>query len=163
MSIPSDLTYDLSPSRRPGISDVGGAAYLDDATYPPDPDTMPSADALNQWQRQIVALAKVAPVARLSVAWDGSSYLLTQVQGCGANVVAGAFTLTRIAAGHCRIEWATDLLPASAGAPAAALNKASAITSSAAIAASLTLPTQLDVYIVENGVATDLPFVVEIH
>lgn len=68
MSIPTFLTYNGDASSatnpaRPSVGDLGGAAFVDDSSYVPDPNTQLTASAENQNEMAVAALAQVTPVA----------------------------------------------------------------------------------------------------
>jgi hypothetical protein len=71
ITAPETLTWDIAAvdggPRRPSLEDLGGATLEDDALYPPDPATMPYAKQLNQWAKQLEAVAAIVPFVAFSV------------------------------------------------------------------------------------------------
>lgn len=104
MGVPSYLTYDgnLSASInpfRPGIDSVGGASFLDDSQYPPDPTTMMTAAVENQNEMLIVAMAKVTPCAVIIVQVSGGIPSISSVRAAGSLLSSSDFTVTDLGTG----------------------------------------------------------------
>lgn len=112
MATPLDLTFDLVPPRRPGISDVGGAQKEDDLNYPPDPVRMLTGADENQGEKLTVAYGKVVANAKVTVHFSGSTPSVAQASGCGSAVVPSLFTVTDNGAGDTTISWPAGTFPA---------------------------------------------------
>jgi hypothetical protein len=130
------LTWDIASgdggARRPTLNDVGGATLIDDDKYPPDPASMPYADQLNEIQRQIAALAKVAPAALISVHIASGTPTIVAATGPGSAVVPGLFTVTDLGTGHTQISWPAGSLPPPSGIlPLATCNQSAGVQISA--------------------------------
>lgn len=97
--------------RRPGVSDVGGAALVDDQAAPPDPETMPHATQLNQWMNLLVGYGLVAPAVIVSVSFSGGTPSKDVVVGIGFNVSASDVTLTDNGAGDTSVTLAAGKFP----------------------------------------------------
>jgi len=115
MTAPSYFTFDgYSPDAivpyRPGIDDLGGAAWEDDQAYPPDPATMPYAAALNQQQTLLRALARVIPAVVLSVTVSGATATVYGLASMSDAIVPADFTLTVVST-TVQIRWAAGTLP----------------------------------------------------
>ena len=89
----SVLTYDQSTWHRPGIDELGGGSQ-ENVTLPRDPRTVPHADIFNQFVRQIVADATVAPSARIQVEFAASVPSVTAVVALNTSLVPADFTIT---------------------------------------------------------------------
>lgn len=63
----SEYTFDLTPPRRPSLADLGGAAKRDDAKFPPDPTSMPTAQNWNFFARELEAIGKFLPFLVVTV------------------------------------------------------------------------------------------------
>lgn len=77
MSVPSFPTVDGSVSSavnpyRPGFSDVGGASFVDDTEFAPDPNTQLTAAVENQNESLMVAAWRVLPVGVFYVKNSGT-------------------------------------------------------------------------------------------
>ena len=122
MTAPIYFTIDGDPPnsiapRRPGIQDVGGAAFVDDQAYPPDPTTFPSAKDENQKEWLIVGLAAVAPVAVLTIDLTSGNPVLASLATMSQVVVPATFTLTDNGNGDTTISWPAGTFPPSYGRP----------------------------------------------
>ncbi len=84
---------------RPGIDTVGGAAFVDDSQYPPDPNTQLTALVENQNEMLIVALGKVTPAALLTVSVSGGLASIVSVRAASSILIAGDFTVTYVGTG----------------------------------------------------------------
>lgn len=85
----SSYTFDLTPPRRPSLADLGGAAKQDDAAYPPNPLTMPTAENWNAFAQSLEAWGKVVPFLVVTVDMLSGTPTLSTVQS-----VRSTFTLT---------------------------------------------------------------------
>lgn len=104
MGVPLYLTYDGSISAsvnpfRPGLDSVGGASFVDDSQYPPDPTTQLTAAAENQNEMLIVALSKVTPCAIISVTFSSGTPSIASLRAAGSVLAAGDFTVTDLGNG----------------------------------------------------------------
>jgi len=114
---PSYLTFDGSPDAtvppyRPGVLDFDGDTLEDDLDRPPTPGQHPTAGGWNQFIKQIVALARVAPSARLSVTFPSGAPVVVLVGGLNGGLVSGHFTPTDNANGDTTITVTSGKLPA---------------------------------------------------
>lgn len=89
---------------RPGINDVGGAAFVDDSVYVPDPTTMLSASVENQNERQLVALAKVVPSAIIFVKVSGGVPSVFAVRAASSILSIGDISVTDNGAGDTTLQ-----------------------------------------------------------
>lgn len=109
------LVYDGDPSNgiapyRPSANDLGGCQKLDDANFPADPVTMPSAWEYNEMGLLLVALAKVTGAALIYVSNSGTP-TISGLRAAGSIITAspvvtvgsvstcGDFTVTHNGAG----------------------------------------------------------------
>jgi hypothetical protein len=115
------LTDKLSPPRRPGIDDVGGGAKINDAEFPPDVQTMPTAEEDNQKSKQVVGIRAVLPVAILDVDFTAGTPSIIRAAVLNDAVVIGDFTLTDNGVGDTTIDWTAQTFPARVVDPVAML------------------------------------------
>lgn len=136
MSTPLLNTFDLSPPRRPTLADFNNAAKADDSAYPPNVATMPNSAEYNLMARLLVAMGAVCPTARVSVLASSTPSISSVIApGTGVNANAGAFILTRVAAGQYWVECATaTTLPTFGSQPSVSLNSHSALVVAGAYA-----------------------------
>ncbi len=87
------FTFDLTPPRRPSLDDLGGAAKQDDAQFPPDPVTMPTAENWNAFARSLEAWGKVVPFLVVQINMIAGVPTLVSAQS-----VRSTFTLTYLLA-----------------------------------------------------------------
>ena len=123
MTAPAQLTWDIDPPRRPSLGDVGGATLQDHASKPPSKATMPYADQLNQWAKQIERLAALTPVAIFSVEFSGGKPSITQFTAMRTTLSIGDFTVDDNGDGDTTISWPANSFPSPAVKPMAALNE----------------------------------------
>ncbi len=155
---PGVSTWDLIPPRRPTTNDFNGAAKIDDATYAPNPQTMPSGAEYNTLCLLMVALGKVLPNAVVSVT-GGNPPTLAGFAAPSSSIVGGTFTLTRNSAGDVSVTWPANTFPTSACAPVVAPN-AGALCDVDAVA--ITNGVRVRTFNA-GGAATDLSFTVTIY
>jgi len=101
---PTYCTYDGSISDginpyRPGIDSVGGAAFVDDQLYPPDPTTQLSASVENQNEMLLVALAKVTPAALIYVKVVSGTPSVFAVRTASSLLSTSDFSVTDLGVG----------------------------------------------------------------
>jgi hypothetical protein len=162
MTIPTVSAFEIvGAPRRPGLADVGGAAFIDDATDPPDPQTMPSAAMENQNEFLAVAFGMMIPVARFTVTWNGAAYVLTSYQCVSTLVSTGTFTVTRNSVGNISITWAANTLPASAGQPTTSFTLAALLNN--ATIGSRNITNGVQTFITAGGAGSDQSYTVEVH
>jgi len=161
MAAATSLTFDIAPARRPSLEDIGGAATLDDASKPPPKDgTHLYADLVNQLQRQVQALAKMIPSARIYCSNSGTPALVL-LETASTTLVGGDFTITDSGVGITTISWTAGKLPALGTQPTAS----PAFQSSSALSAAAfqMSATSIEVRTYSAGALADMPFVVSIH
>src|SRR6266571_4444042 len=101
MTTPAQCVFDLSPPRRPAITDVGGGAKENDPdpSKAPDPITMPTAEDENQAENLLVRYGSVVPHTVLTLHLDGSNnFVINKVTSCKAGVSTTSgnpFTITQ--------------------------------------------------------------------
>lgn len=122
---PDTCTWDLDVAdggpRRPSLADVGGAQQIN-GTPAPDP-TMPNAQAINQCERQIAALAAVAPLLTVSVHYDAGTPSVVAFASPSSTLELADLTADGSGGtGDCTIWWPTALLPATGTRPEVSLN-----------------------------------------
>jgi len=97
--------------RRPGIDDVGGGAKEDDADFPPNPVTMPTAADANQAAFQIVALGAMTPIVSFSVTFSVDTPSIAYFASVRTDLVVGDFTVVDNGNGDTTIHWAAGTFP----------------------------------------------------
>lgn len=149
---------------RPSLEDMGGARFEDDTTNPPPHDGVKFLydDLLNQLQRQVAAMGRLIPSARITIAYSGGTPSIAKLVTMASNLVAADFTITDNATGDTTIAWAAGKLPAVESDPSVAILRGSA---SGVLVAELTAPTATSVRVktLDDGVAADLRFTVDIR
>lgn len=112
MTIPSQSTWEIvGAPRRPSLDDVGGGAFVDDQTFPPDPGTMPSALMENQNEFQVAALAKVVAACVFSISFSGGTPSISQFSACSGLVITGTFTVVDNGTGDTSVTWPANTFP----------------------------------------------------
>lgn len=109
------FTYDgnggsVTP-HRPGVDHLGGASLEDDDVHPPDPETMPHADAWNQMVNLLVGLTKVTGAFVLSIRFSGGDPVVEAFSAVGTSVTSGDLTITDNGDGDTSIEWPAETFP----------------------------------------------------
>lgn len=122
MAAPAELTWDIDPPRRPSLDDVGGATLQDHASKPPDKATMPYADQLNQWAKQVERLAACIPVAILSIHFDTGTPSVKLFTAMRTTVEISDFTVTDNGNGDTTITWPANTFPTPVTYPMVSIN-----------------------------------------
>lgn len=154
MSAPNASPFDLTPPVRPGTDHFNGIAKIDDAAYPPNPQTQPNADEWNTIEWLLLSIGRVMPVAVFTVTNSGTP-ILTKVQTAAKDKSPGDFTVTDVATGRVRIEWAAGTFPSSAGGLIPGLNGGPGMIHAVEITNGLEVFTYNSA-----GAAADFPFTV---
>lgn len=165
MPAPGISTFDGNPETspptttpyRPGTSDFNGAALADDPTYPPDPQTMPTANLFNTIALLLVSACKMIPFAIVSVT-AGASPVIAFWNTAANDIDANPFTLARTAAGNYTLSWTAGAFPSAAAQPVVALNLELGAHNYGAGAVYGTNSVQVTT--TEDGALADLPFTV---
>lgn len=152
----STSTFDATPPFRPGTADFNGCAKIDDAEFPPDAATMPSAIEYNKLCDLVIALGKVVSAGVISVGVAAGVYSVASFSAAGNGPVIGTFTVTKNGTGDVSITWPVNTFPPAVCAPEASLNH--------------TVPAMITSYAITNGArvvmynaagaAADMPFTV---
>lgn len=148
-------------ARRPSIEDLGGVDLIDDPSYPPPRDgTHLYSDMVIQLIKQVHALAKMVPLAKLTIGFaSGDPYIIT-LDTPNDNLMASDFTLTDNGTGDVTIEWDEGLLPPVSTAPLTSVTTST--TNDVSISAYPPTATSVRVRVKVGGVASDSPFTVAI-
>lgn len=158
MGAQNTLVYDLPTPRRPDLDDVGGGLKENvDDEPPPDPVRDPSAEEDNQKSKLIVAIAKVTPSCRISIAHSGGGYSIESFSACSDNVDDGTFTLAALATGHVQVTWPPLTFPTPVTEPSAFVNG-----STPGMIACSGISNGIDIHIATSGGSADLSFSVDI-
>jgi len=121
---PTTCTWDLDVAdggpRRPSLADVGGAQQIN-GTPAPDP-TMPNAQAINQCERQIAALAAAAPLLTVSVRFAAGVPAVVAFSSPSTRLTTDDFSLVQDGTGDVAVFWPTAKLPPTGVRPGVDLN-----------------------------------------
>lgn len=99
---------------RPSLAQLGGGAYEDDQSDPPDLDTMPSAAMENVNQKVLAGIARTADVAAFSVKFNAGAPYIDKAAFADETLVIGDFTVTDNGLGDTSITWPADTFPVAA-------------------------------------------------
>lgn len=122
-----DLLAPAGGPRRPSLDDVGSALLADHATRPPDKSTMPYADQLNQWARQIEAFGKIIGFVGFSVEFIAGAPTVVAFTCPSTLVSLSTFIETDNGAGDTTITWPANTFPPPLLRPFAFVNGASSV------------------------------------
>lgn len=112
MPLDSTVTYDQDPPRRPTIDDLNGGALENDTAEPPAVGVDPDARAMNQSDRQVVALGNVSQCARIEVHFTAGVPSISGIWGLPTGLEADDFNVTDNGNGDTSITHTGGLLPA---------------------------------------------------
>lgn len=164
MTVSSTLTFDETPPRRPGLTDIASGTKEDDPGATPDPATMPTADEDNQKTKQAAAAAKMIALARITVTFASGTPSISHVSAPGTNVTADNFTVVDNGAGDTTIWWtANEVLPPTAGGPTVSQCDDTEIDRLRAFATTVSGNPAVRVKSKLGATATDANFVVSIY
>lgn len=103
----TEYSFDLTPPFRPSLASLGGAAKRDDARFPPDPVTMPTAMNWNFIVQLLVAQAKFMPFISFIVDFISGTPTIVNVRSARPALEdPSLFTVTDQGSGLTRISWA---------------------------------------------------------
>jgi hypothetical protein len=110
------VTYDEVPPFRPTVDDMGGAKKknVEPPRTPPNPVRSVTAEDWNQAVQQVEALARVAPIAILTVRWTGFTPVIEQAAGMGAaakNPATYTVTSTAPFSADVNVSWPARTFP----------------------------------------------------
>lgn len=123
MAAATDLTFILTPPRRPSLDDLGSATLEDHAAFPPNKRNMPYADQMNQWAKQLERLCSIVPVATFSVAFSGGTPGIVLFNSMRTDDLLGTFIVTDNGTGDTTISWSTGRYPTAKLKPMVTLNE----------------------------------------
>lgn len=121
MSGQDGSTWDLAVPRRPGVDDYNDCAKEDDAAFPANPLTMPTAPEYNELCAHDVVYGRMTPNATISIA-SGATPSVLDFTAAPSDVVLATFAVTRNAAGDVSITWPANTFPPALTRPKAFLN-----------------------------------------
>lgn len=103
----TEYSFDLTPPFRPSLASLGGAAKRDDARFPPDPVTMPTAMNWNFFARMFEGLGKFVPFISFQISYIAGTPTLVNVRSMRPSLEEPSlFTVTDQGDGLTRISWA---------------------------------------------------------
>ncbi len=161
-------------ARRPSLDDLGGAQWEDDLTDPPPQDGKHLyANAVRQLWKQVHAVAKMAPLARMTIDFDTGSPFIDILQAPsgilsagGALGAGGSFTLVDNGVGDTTIRWELGVLPTTGCDPMITVNHDSTGTFSVEVHKEAAPPAGYVGYQVRtklNAGALDMRFTIAFH
>ncbi len=156
------FTYDEVPARRPDVDDLGGSGFRDDENQPPNYDGTELYAAVPNQQNQLLAgVARVTPLAVVSLVPSGGTYVVDSVNPMGSNVTAASFSISYAGVGDFRVGWAAGVLPQLSAQPIISSNH----TSAARIPTAYKYATSTIRILIFDaaGVAADAPVTVAIY
>jgi hypothetical protein len=166
---PDYFTYDGDPEAgivpcRPSLDQLGGGRWINKPNRPPDPETMPYAEAFNQGHKVLAGACRVLPVARISVIFSGGAPVIAYFKTMGTLITGSTLTVARTgggdAAGDVTVTWPADTFPLREANPSAlTINSDTAITEMRAIPVS----NGVRVRTKASGTGTDASWTVDIH
>jgi hypothetical protein len=115
-------TFDETPPRRPGEDDFDGFDKVDDAAYPPNPVTDPTAKGWVQGAQLVQRLAGLVPHTSLSMTTDVglSASVVTHCSSLIASVTTSTFTATPDGFGsYVDVTWPAGTFPTAVRPPQA--------------------------------------------
>lgn len=163
MAASNTPSWDQTVPRRPVIDDLGGGAKENHPTKPPNPVTMACAEDFNQATKQIAAMGRVCPLARIFVVFTAGVPSVASVQAPGAGVVVGTFTPIDNGAGDTTIWWLSTVIPSVGGGPKAFQTSDVAIEECRGFYTTSGGNPAVRVKTLFGGVATDANFAVELY
>jgi hypothetical protein len=126
MTVPTTLTWSLGTSdggpARPSVDAMGEASLENDALNAPKAPQMPTAEMLNQWQRQIAAIGGVVPALIVSVRFSGGTPTLYKFAAPTTSLSFTDITVTDGGPGLTTISWPANILPPPVAEPCVSLN-----------------------------------------
>lgn len=103
----TDCTYNLTPPRRPSLADLGGAEKRNDARYPPDPVTMPTAPDWNQFAVLFEGMNKLVPFIEFEIRFSAGAPYIASVRSMRSSLTTASFAApTDNGVGDTTISWA---------------------------------------------------------
>ncbi len=104
--------------RVPSLDDLGGASYVNDATYPPTSGD-PNADDFNQQQRVLAALARLSEVAAVEILFNATpAPTLSGLWAANSTLAAAGISLVAGASNsYVDIQFPRNSLPTAARLP----------------------------------------------
>lgn len=151
------LTFDESQPRRPALDDLGGGAKVND-DIAPDPVRDATAEDFNQISKLLAALARVMPVAQLSVRISAGTHFLERVSCAPSAPTTATFTLTDNGVGDISLTWPANTFPPTVAYPRAFVTGSTpALIAAEALANGVRVRTQD-----AAGAPVDVPFEVEL-
>ena len=148
--------YDATAPHRPSLDDLGGDEKLDDGTSGPGD---PRGAEWNNFARLHAAAARMLPIARLTIYFDGGGNpVIEAATSMRTTVAPGDFVITDNGVGDVTISWAAGLLPPVTHRPCGYAHGVHGVNVNA------TRPSALSVrvYVANLGAPADAPFTVDI-
>ncbi len=110
MSAP-EFTFDLTPARRPSLADAGGAAKINRTEYPPNPQTMVTAEEINAMEKAYAGFGTVVPSVMIRVDIIAGVPTVMAVASPRSALITGSFTPFPNGIGDFSLFFAAGILP----------------------------------------------------
>lgn len=99
---------------RPSLAQLGGGAFQDDQSNPPDLDTMPSAAMENVNEKTLAGIAAVTSVAGFTVKFAAGAPYIDKATFADSSLDPGDITVTDNGTGDTSLTWAAGTFPTAA-------------------------------------------------
>lgn len=99
---------------RPTLAQLGGGAYQDDQSDPPDPNTMPCAAMENVNEKTLSGMARTCDVAGFTVKFAAGTPYIDKAVFADEGIVIGDITVTDNGVGQTDLTWPADTFPVAA-------------------------------------------------
>lgn len=168
MTVSNTPTWEQATPHRPGTSDLLNGTKTN-KTASVDPKN-PAAEEFNQLAAQVVALAGMIPLLRISVSFSAGAPVIVGLKTVRTDIVAGTNVLTDVTiartpagggAGDITISWPASKFPASETRPIVSLNGIN-LTSRAPSAVLVTNGVRVRTT-ASDATITDMDFTVEVN
>lgn len=158
-SYDGDSVAGITP-HRPSLDQLGGDKWINDPKYPPDPETMPYAEAMIQNNQVVSGLCRINGVAKISVSFAAGTPSVAYFKAMGTLVAIANLTVTDNAAGDTSVTWPAGTFPVREMNPdSLTINEDVAITEMRA----LPIANGVRVITKAGGVATDAGWTVTVY
>jgi hypothetical protein len=117
---PTFCTFDGAPDGsvypyRPGVDDMGGAAFEDDAQFPPRKREQVAAGDINQIEELVVRACRMVPAAKFDITYNSSGLSLNGFKSVNSTLTRDDVTLSSVThptlGPSIRVGWAVHKLP----------------------------------------------------
>jgi hypothetical protein len=107
----AEYTFDITPARRPSLADVGGASKTDDAEFPPNPETDPTAPEWNFFAQAVARYGGLNAVCVFEVTFFAGAPTITAFAALRTSLEAASVTPTDNGVGDTTFAFPSGVLP----------------------------------------------------